>query len=94
MPNATEAAIQQLCERLQIDSGFFAQCLQESVVEIHEVNGRWELANGTIIRLRRLERICNTLNVGVTAALLVLDLTQKVTDLEEEVHSLHKSRPI
>ena len=72
----------------QIDSGFFTQCLHASVIEIHEINGRLDMGNGTALRLRQLERICRALNVGLPVALLLLDFTERVAELEEKVRLL------
>jgi hypothetical protein len=80
-----EAVIITLCERLRVQRGFLVQCLEESVVEVQEIQGHWDLSNGTALRLRRLERLCRALNVDVPTAKLILDLTQRVADLEEEV---------
>lgn len=88
MSNAPDVLIRQLCESLHVDHGFFVECLQESVVEVHEVNGRLELANATVLRLRRLERICGALEVPVPAALMLSTLTQRVAELEEEIRQL------
>jgi hypothetical protein len=92
MVNMPDAALHQLCEHFQIDSDFFRQCLQESVVEIHEIDGRLELGNGTVLRLRQLERICDTLDISLSAAVLLLELTHRVAELEEQVQSLRSSR--
>jgi hypothetical protein len=67
-----KAAIHQLCVRLDIEDHFFMACLEESVIEIDETEGRLELANGTALRLRRLQRICLTFNVDVPVALLLM----------------------
>lgn len=47
MHSPSDTALQQLCERLQVDHDFFVQCLQESVVEIHETEGQLDLVNVT-----------------------------------------------
>jgi hypothetical protein len=88
MSETSETAIVQLCRRLQIDSGFFEQCLQESVIEIQESDGRLDMGNGTVLRLRQLECICLTLKVDLPIALLLLDLTRQVAALDEEVRLL------
>lgn len=88
MANIPESAIQKLCHSLQIDPEFFVQCLHESVVKIHEVEGRFDLDNGTVLRLRQLERLCLTLDVNVSVGLLLLELTHQVSELEERVRQL------
>ncbi len=90
MYSASDTALKQLCECLQIDPEFFVQCIQESVVEIHEIDGRLDLGNGTVLRLRQLERICITMNVDVSSGMLLLKLTQRVAELEEEVRLLRQ----
>jgi len=90
--NISEYALQQLCLRLHIDSEFFMQCLQESVIAIHEIDGDFDLDNGTVLRLRQLERICDTLNVDLPVALLLLELTTRVAELEEDVRLLRPPR--
>ena len=85
MAKYSETAIKHLCERLGVESVFFTQCLQESVIEIHESEERLDLmVNGTALRLRRLERICHTFNVDVTVGVLLLALTQRVSELEKK----------
>ena len=64
-------AIQRLCERLDVDPHVLVVCLEESVVEIAEVNGQLDLQNGTVLRLRRLQRICYVFDVDIYAALLL-----------------------
>ena len=91
MSKYPKTAIIQLCRHLQIDSEFFVQCLHESVIEIHEIDGRLDMDNGTALRLRQLERICRTLKVELPIALLLLDLTNQVAELEEEVRLLRSS---
>lgn len=88
MPHAPEPLIRELCATLQVDEEFFIQCLEASVIEIHEVDGHLELANATVIHLRRLERICATLEVPLPAALMLSRLTQRVAELEEELRRL------
>jgi hypothetical protein len=68
----SKAAISRLCENLGIEDQFFMVCLAESVIEIRETQGRLELTNGTVLRLRRLQRICLTFDVDVPVALMLM----------------------
>ena len=72
MPRPSEVAIHQLSESLEIDDQFLMACMDDSVIELDEVEGRLEFANGTVLCLRRLQRICLTFNVDVTVALLLM----------------------
>jgi hypothetical protein len=71
MRRLSEAAIRQLCEQLGIEGRFFMACLEESVIEVYETEGHLDLANGTILRLRRLQRICLTFEVDVPVAVML-----------------------
>jgi len=83
-----QAVVSEFCQRFQIDSVFFVQCLEESIIEIREIDGRLDLSNGTALRLRQLERICSTMNVDLPVASLLLDLTHRVAELKETVRLL------
>jgi len=72
MPRPSDLAIHQLSEDMEIEDQFLLACLEESVVELYEVEGRQEFANATALRLRRLQRICLTFDVDVTVALLLM----------------------
>lgn len=88
MPEFLEATIQQLCERFNVDSEFLVQCLHESVIEIRETDGHWDLDSGTALRLRQLQRICRAFNVELPVALHLLNLNQRIAELEQEVRLL------
>jgi hypothetical protein len=63
--------IERLSEQLAVDPQCLTVCLEESLVEITEKNGQFDLQNGTILRLRHLQRICYTFEVGPQVALLL-----------------------
>ena len=85
MPKPSDPEIQKLCRVLHIDAGFFVECVRESAVEIEEIDGRVNLGNASALRLRRLERLCDALDVDVPVALLLLELTRRVDELEEKL---------
>jgi len=93
MAKYSDAAIQQLCERLQLDCGFFMQCLEVSTIEIRETEGHLDLDNGSALRLRRLERLCHTFHVEVPIAELLLSYTHRIAELESELQRLPR-RPL
>jgi len=88
MRNADPVLIRQLCATLQVDEEFVLHCLEESVIEVHEIDGHLHLANATALRLRQIERICAALDVSVPAALMIHRLTERVAELEEHVRRL------
>ena len=71
MPKPSKTAIRQLCEQLEIEDHFLLACLEESIIEVDESEGRLEVAHGTVLRLRRLQRICLTFNVDLPVALML-----------------------
>ena len=85
MPKPSDPEIQRLCRVLHIDAEFFFECVRESAVEIEEIDGRVHLGNASALRLRRLERLCDALDVDVPVALLLLELTRRVDELEEKL---------
>lgn len=72
MAKLSKTAIRRLCEQLDLEDHFFLACLEESVVDVYKVEGRLELVNGTVLRLRRLQRICLTFGVDVPVARLLM----------------------
>jgi len=72
MRKPSTALIHQLCAQLAVERQFIMVCLEESAIEIRRTKGRLTLANGTALRLRRLQRICLTFDVDVHAALLLM----------------------
>jgi hypothetical protein len=85
MPAYPENVIVILSERFHVERGFLAQCIEESVVQIQEVAGEWDLSDGTALRLRRLERLCRTFEIDVPIAKRILELTERVALLEEQL---------
>ena len=85
MPEASDPEIQRLCRGLHIDAEFFVECVRESAVEIEEIDGRVNLGNASALRLRRLERLCAALEVDLPVAMLLLELTRRVDELEEKL---------
>jgi hypothetical protein len=79
-----DAILVRLSESLRIEHGFLVQCIEESIVEIREGN----VSNGSVLRLRKLERVCRTFNVDVPTAKHILELTERLAALEEEIGRL------
>ena len=79
----SEAALRQLCENLGIEDHFVRVCLEESVIEVCEEEGRLDLANGTALILRRLQRICLTFNVDLPVALMLSQLRANAANRSE-----------
>src|SRR5438445_7204641 len=63
MKKPTDALIKELSGRLDIDQVLLERCVKESVVEIRETEQGVERENGTLLRVRRLERSCRTFDV-------------------------------
>jgi hypothetical protein len=85
MAEVPDDVIQGLCRELHLDVSFFMECVRASAVKIEEIDGKARLGNATALRLRRLERICDALDVDVSVALLLLELTRRVEELEERL---------
>jgi hypothetical protein len=75
MPKPSEKAIRHVSKKLNVETHFLKGCLEASVVEVYELKGRMDLAHGTALRLRRLQRICLTFNVDLPIALMLSHLS-------------------
>jgi hypothetical protein len=88
--NYSDKAIRALSKKLRVDQGLFIECVEASVVEIRETDGQLNLSNASALRLRRLERVCQTFDLEVDVAVMILDLVQRVTDLERRLNQKEK----
>jgi len=76
MTEYSQKALQELCQRLEVDAVFFAQCVELSIIEIEVHDERLEVFNGTLLRLRRLQPICDTFDVDISVGLLLLKFSE------------------
>jgi hypothetical protein len=91
MDRPPEAVIDELCRLLEVNPVFLDQCLRESVIELRETEAGVELGNATLLRMRRLERLCHTFDVDLSVALLLTELAQRIEALEKELRT-YRSR--
>jgi len=84
----SDASVKTLCQCLEVDSDFLMACLEASAIDIREEENHLRLDNGSILRLRRLERLCHTFQVDVPMAVRILALTQRVVELEDELRTM------
>ncbi len=89
----SDATIRKLCAQLDLDRDFVVQCLTESVAEVEEVNARLEFKDATLLRLRRVQRICLTFEVELSVALLLVNIHDHAADLRSQLVSL-KHNPL
>jgi hypothetical protein len=71
MAQRSKAEILHLSERLNVEVSFLTECVEASVVEIEAVDGVVDLGHGTVLHLRRLQRICHTFEIDFHVALLL-----------------------
>jgi len=83
MSSYSQKKLEDLCQRLQIEAEFLTVCVEESVIEIEEIGDQLDLGSGSILHLRRLERICHTLNVEPPVAILLNQLMKRIAELEK-----------
>lgn len=92
MPDIPQPEIYRLAERLRLDFNFFSQCLKNEVITMSQDEGYVDLVDGSIFRLRRLQRLCQDFEVGLPIAMLLMELQQRVADLESEIQLLKKTK--
>lgn len=88
MPVYPDAIVVRLSQSLHVDRGFIIECIEERVIEIREEKGEWSVVEGGTLQLRRLQRVCHTFNVNVPVAKHILDLTDRLAQLEYELSRL------
>jgi len=88
MKNYSEAALEELGKQLQIEPEFIKECTHEASIEFLEDESGLGFANGSALRLRRLQRLCETFEIDLPVAALLAELTRRITALEDELNQL------
>jgi hypothetical protein len=74
---------------MEIESAFLEQCVRHGAVRLEAfVEDRVEFTPEELARLRRLHRICLSLDIDVFAGCLIVDLLERTDELQRELESL------
>ncbi len=88
------------CERLrmlatlmEIESGFLEECLRYGAVRLEESPESPPLAPSQLARLRRLQRLCRGLDIDVYAGCIIVDLLDRMDELQSELQRQSAAAP-
>lgn len=82
--------IHRLSERLHVSEDLLVHCVEFALVEVEGHGKSIDLSAGTALRLRRLQRLSELLDIDVSVAALFLDQMEKITRLEREIKLLQR----
>lgn len=81
-----KADLEALARLFDLNQGFLRQCLEESVVAVERDDaGQAALSAAGLRRLRRIERVAAALDVEPDVAALLVDLSDRVAELEDRL---------
>ena len=81
--------LQMLAAILEIESAFLEQCVQYGAVRLEELpEDREKFAPAQLARLRRLQRICRSLDIDIFAGCIIVDLLGRIDGMEHELERL------
>ena len=79
--------LQALTSRMEIELDFLAECLRQGALSFEEDA---ELPPASWARLRRLERLCHSLSVDAYAGSIIVDLLERMEEMQRELELLHE----
>lgn len=83
MDQRVKGDVEALSRLFHVDQAFLLECVEEAAVALsHDEAGRAELTAAGLFRLRRIERVRAALEVEPDIAALLVDLTDRVAELE------------
>lgn len=81
--------LRMLAALLEIESAFLEQCVQYGAVRLEELpEDQTEFTPSQLARLRRLQRICRSLDIDVFAGCIIADLLGRIDGMEHELERL------
>ena len=79
MSSARDDRLEELAEELEIELSFLRLCVQEGAVRLEDLTVEAPaLSAPALARLRRLERLCLSLDVDVFAGAIIVDLLERL----------------
>ena len=82
----TSDRLRWLAEMMEMESEFLEECLRYGAVSPDELpRERAAVPAATAARLRRLRRLCLSLDVDVYAGAIIVDLLERMDELQREL---------
>ena len=77
-----DARLEELAANFELELSFLQLCVQEGAVRVEELTQEPPaLSAAALARLRRLERLCLSLDVDVYAGSIIVDLLERLEDM-------------
>jgi len=81
--------LEMLSAVLRMEPTFLQQCVQYEVICLDDIRQeRVELPPAQVDRLKRLQRICRSMDIDVFAGCIIVDLVDRVDELQRELEHL------
>ncbi|MDE2314524.1 MAG: hypothetical protein KGL04_10185 [Elusimicrobia bacterium] len=90
--NLSREKIAAVAAEMGIEPEFLEQCLEEEIIFEEHLGAEPRIAAGDAARLRTLHRISRALQVDVFAAEIILELRERLDELERELDVLRSDR--
>ncbi|HBL18182.1 MAG TPA: hypothetical protein DD417_15870 [Elusimicrobia bacterium] len=79
----TSERLLMLAAVIEVEAGFLEECVRYGAVSLEELpEGREVFTPVQLARLRRLQRICRSLEVDVYSGCIIVDLLDRMDELE------------
>ena len=90
MKPRSKKQINALAERLQIQTDLLEECIEAGAVIVESpLKGSAEFPPSISARLRRIQRICTSLDMDIFAGGVVVDLLERMDEMQRELDRLH-----
>jgi len=84
-----------LASRMEIELEFLDECLRQGALSLEEdAEEAGEMSPASLARLRRLERLCHSLGVDAYAGSIIVDLLERMEEMQRELELLREALDI
>ena len=90
----TSQRLLMLSTYMEVESEFLEECVKYGAVSLEDQpESGPELSPSQLARLRRLQRLCRSLDVDVFAGCIIVDLLDRMDELQRELADIGKETP-
>jgi hypothetical protein len=83
-----------LAEKLELERDFLFLCVEHGVLRVDELEGEPDvLPPARRAKLRRLQRLCGSLELDVFSGSIIVDLLERLDEMERDLEFLRGIRP-
>ena len=88
-----EHSMRELAQLMKIEQAFLEECLRCGAVAWDELPEEPEVSPARLARIRRLQRLCLSLDIDVFAGSVIVDLLDQMDELQRKLDRLHGREP-